>query len=129
MNSYNIPMTYFIDPSFNYGKFLSGDYAMVAPLNSGMLSKMVSLIRSDVQYLAENNHAFSYFHNDYASNISNYSGYKNCSAAYGMLTAQIGPEITLIPGVRYQSLQTVYTGTRGVFTTSGYFRTITMIQR
>jgi len=119
MNTYNISMTYFIDPNFNYGRFLGGGYAMSAPLNSSMLSKMVDLLQRNTQYLADNNHAYSYFHNEYASSIFNYSGYENRAAFYAMITAQIGPQITLISGVRRQNLQTTYTGVRGVMTTSG----------
>ncbi|MHB8337064.1 MAG: TonB-dependent receptor [Ignavibacteriaceae bacterium] len=120
VNSYNIPMTYFIDPSFNYGKFLGGDYKLVAPLNPGMMSRMVDLLQNNVQYLAQNNHPYSYSYNDYASLISNYSGYENHSAIFGMVTAKLGSQITLITGARFQNLQTVYTGVRGLMTTSGY---------
>lgn len=37
-----------------------------------------------------------------------------------MFTAKIGNQITLIPGVRYQNLQTVYTAVRGFFTNNAY---------
>lgn len=121
MNSYEIPMTYFIAPDFNYGTFLGGNYTMVAPLNSGMLSEMVGLLQRNIQYLNENHHDYSYYHNVYASQISNYSGYENRTAFYGMFTAKIGFPITLISGFRYQNLQTIYTGVRGVMTSSGYY--------
>ena len=36
------------------------------------------------------------------------------SAAYGMLTVNIGEKITLLPGMRFQNLRTSYAGNRGV---------------
>jgi TonB-dependent receptor len=121
MNSYNISMTHFIDPNFNNGKFLGGQYNLVAPLNYGMMSQIANLLQKNIGYLAANNYAYSYFQNDYASTISNYSGYENRTAFYAMFTGKIGSEITLIPGIRFQNLQTTYTGVRGVMTTSGLF--------
>ena len=120
VSSYNIPMTYFIDPNFNYGTFLNGNYKMNAPLNSSMMSRLVNLLQDSIGFLANNNHAFSYFHNVYASAISNYSGHESHSAVYGMLTLNFGSNLTLIPGVRYQDLQTVYTGVRGLLGPNDY---------
>lgn len=121
MDNYNIPMTYFIDPDFSYGTFLGGDYKMVAPLNTAMLSELVDLLQRNIQYLNENQHDYSYYHNVYASKISNYSGNEDRSAFYGMLTTKIGQKLTLITGVRYQNLKTNYTGIRGLMTNTGYY--------
>ncbi len=121
MNTYNISMLNFIDPNSSFGSFLGGDYKMVAPLNFGMLSETVDLLQRNIQYLYENMHAYFYYRNDYPSTISNYSGYENHSAFYAMVTCNIGPQITLVPGIRYQNLQTAYTGVRGVMTTGGLF--------
>jgi TonB-dependent receptor len=120
INSYNLPLSYFIDPHFSFGKFLGGDYSMVAPINRDMMIRMVNLLQNNIQNLAANNHAYSFFHNDYASRTNNYSGYENHGAFYGMVNANIGPQINIITGVRFQNLQTNYTATRGIFTTSGF---------
>lgn len=117
MNSYTISMTHFLDPNFNYGKYLGGDYAMSGPLNPGMMSQVVNLLQHNLNYFPQGT---NYYHNIYGSTIPNYSGYENHTAFYAMFTARIGNQITLIPGVRYQNLQTVYTAVRGFFTNNAY---------
>ncbi len=121
LNTGYIPLTPFIDPNFNYSSFLNGEYRIVSPLNIAMMSQMVDLLQRSMGYLAANGHGYSYYRYDYPSTISNYSGYENPSACYAMVTCNIGPQITLIPGIRYQNLQTVYTGVRGVMTTGGRY--------
>jgi TonB-dependent receptor len=71
-------------------------------------------MKSNVTQIAANNGTAAYGHDNFLSTTSNYSGNENQSAAYLMATIKIGPEITIIPGVRYQDLQTEYTGVRGV---------------
>lgn len=111
---YNITMPYFLDPSFNYGKFLNGNYQMIAPLNYGMLNEMANLMERNVNVINANNDAAAYGHDNFLSTTSNYSGNENQSAFYVMTTVNVGPQITIIPGVRYQDLETEYTGVRGV---------------
>jgi TonB-dependent receptor len=52
--------------------------------------------------------------NNYASNSNNYSGDEKQSAFYVMAVMNIGQDLTVIPGVRYQNLNTSYTGVRGI---------------
>ena len=111
---YNITIPYFTDPNFGYGEFLNGDYKMVEPLNYGMLSQMANVMKSNVAQIAANNGTAAYGHDNFLSTTNNYSGNENQSAVYLMSTFKIGPELTIIPGVRYQDLQTEYTGIRGV---------------
>ncbi len=108
----NIPMTPFVDPNYNYGKFLGGNYKMLYPLNYGMLSSWASYLRQNVGKFSTNGSLF-YFHDEANSTMNNYTGHENQSAGYVMATINIGPQVTLIPGVRYQSLQTTYTASRG----------------
>ena len=117
MNSYTISMTHFLDPNFNYGKYLGGDYAMSGALSPGMMSQVVNLLQDNLSYFPQGT---NYYHNIYGSTIPNYSGYEDHAAFYAMFTAKIGNQITLIPGVRYQNLQTVYTAVRGFFTNNAY---------
>ena len=116
-----IPMTYFIDPNYNYGQFLGGDYKMVAPLNSAMLSQAVDLLQRNIQYIAANNGAVTYARNNYSSTTNNYSGDENTSAFYLMSIINIGPQITIIPGARYQDLQTTYTAVRGILSPESFY--------
>ncbi|MHB8578890.1 MAG: TonB-dependent receptor [Ignavibacteriaceae bacterium] len=116
-NTTNIPMMPFIDPSYSYGKFLGGSYPMVYPLNFAMLSELTNFLQKNAGLIAAND-AVSYFNDQFGSTTYNYTGHENQSAAYVMTTINIGPQITLIPGIRYQNLQTIYTGTRGVENTA-----------
>ncbi len=102
----NIPISYFTDPSFSYGKFLKGDYPMATPLNYGMLSTAVGLLRN---FALQSGGTVSFGRDIYLSNASDYEGYEDQSAAYVMTVVNIGPDITIIPGVRYQNLRTNYT--------------------
>ncbi len=111
---FKIPISYFIDPHYSYGTFLGGNYRMIAPLNYGMMAQMADLMRSSVQYIAANGGMQAYARDNYLSTTNNYSGSENQSALYLMTILNIGPEITLTGGVRYQDLRTHYTGARGI---------------
>jgi TonB-dependent receptor len=111
INTTSLPMASFVDPGYNYGTFLNGNYSMMHPLNYGMLSDMANFLRTTAVS------SLGYFNDQFNSVTNNYSGDENQSAAYVMATINIGPEITLIPGVRYQNLQTTYTGARGIEST------------
>ena len=113
----HIPMSEFIDHGYDYGEFLGGDYNMSYPLNVGMLSDLAAFLKQSTGLIAKYA-PLSYFHDQALSTMDNYNGYENQSAAYIMATINIGPDITLIPGVRYQNLQTVYTGSRGLQNTN-----------
>ncbi len=118
-NTTNIPMTPFIDPNYSYGKFLDGDYSLHYPLNFGMLSELTRYLAENASLIQQNPLASaSYFHDQFNSKTNNYTGHENQSAIYAMATIKIGPQITLIPGVRYQNLQTTYLGVRGVENTA-----------
>ena len=112
-----IPMTLFMDPNYNYGKFLGGDYNMINPLNYGMLSDLAHFLKESTGLIAQHSR-LSYFDDQALSTMNNYDGHENQSAVYIMATINIGPEITLIPGVRFQNLQTTYTGSRGLQNTT-----------
>jgi TonB-dependent receptor len=117
VNTTSIPIVPFIDPAFSYGEFLNGDYRMGVPLNFAMLSEMVSFVKSKADLLAQRND-ISYFIDRFNSTTNNYSGFEDQSAFYFMATLNIGPEITLISGVRYQDLRTTYTAPRGLQNTA-----------
>ncbi len=117
VNTTSIPIAPFMDPNFSYGKFLNGDYAMGIPLNFAMLSEMVNFVKSKADLIAQRG-AIAYFHDNFASTTYNHSGHENQSAFYLMTTINVGPQITIIPGLRYQDLQTTYTAARGLQNTS-----------
>jgi TonB-dependent receptor len=115
-----LPVTYFLDSDFNYGKFLNGDYVMRNPLSYTRMMQMVNLVKSNYSYIIAQNAASNYGRNNFSSTTNNYDGHENLSAAYLMSTIKIGQQITVIPGIRYQDLQTVYTGVRGVENKQSY---------
>ncbi|HEX3073633.1 MAG TPA: TonB-dependent receptor, partial [Ignavibacteriales bacterium] len=116
----SIPITAFRDPNFDYGKFLGGDYEMVFPLNYGLLSSIADYLKSNKDYIQANNARQAYGHDAYQSTASNYSGHEDRSAVYAMATVKIGEQFTIIPGIRYQNLQTTYNGVRGIQTQTYY---------
>ncbi len=121
MNRTQISINYFLDPSFRYRTFLNGDYAMAAPLNYGMLSKLADFLKSNVDSIANSGNAGTYGHNNYLSTINDYSGYEDHTALYVMATVKAGEQFTIIPGVRYQNLRTTYTGIRGITSPESYW--------
>ncbi len=104
-----LPITAFEDSSFSYGKFLNGNYAMGPATNFGMLSQLIDISK-------KYGTLGSYSTNAAASVTHDYSGNEYENAGYIMVTVNIGPEITIVPGVRYQGLLTSYTAPRGVET-------------
>ena len=117
MNTAKLPMQPFLDPGYDYGKFLDGSYTMHYPLNFAMLSEMTRFLQDNKALVAQNA-PLSYFDDQFNSLTNDYKGYENQSAVYVMATIKIGPQITIIPGIRYQNLKTNYTGNRGVENTA-----------
>ncbi len=108
-----LPFGPFVDPGFDYGEFLNGDYPMVMPTSYPMLSEMINFVRANAG-LIEQNDAISWAYSRSASTTFNYSGYENQAGAYAMTTLNIGSAVTFIPGVRYQFLRTRYTAPQGM---------------
>ncbi len=105
-----LPITVFEDPNFRYGKILGGDYTMVVPVNVGMMWQTVGLMKK-YGTLGE-----TWGYNSLASITHDYHGNEYETAGYGMVTLNLGPDITFLPGVRYQVLHTSYTAPRGIET-------------
>jgi TonB-dependent receptor len=111
----NVQMSPFLQPGFDYGQFLGGDYKMVYPLNYSYLQSMVNYMTANQ---LPNNITYN---NDIGKSIaSDYSGNEKISAAYLMATIDIGPLLTVIPGVRFQQLKTVYTAPQGLMGPNPY---------
>jgi len=108
-----LPLQYFIDPSFNYGKFLGGDYTMIAPLDYGKLGQLADLFSRRAAYYAATGMQGGYGRQIATSTTNSYHGHENLSASYIMANINIGSQLTIIPGVRYQDNRTTYTGARG----------------
>ena len=111
---YKIPISAFADPHYSYGTFLGGDYRMIEPLQYGMMAQMADLLRTNVQYIAANGGMSAYARDNFLSTTNNYSGYEKQSAAYAMAILNVGSDVTLTGGVRYQDLRSTYTAPRGI---------------
>lgn len=103
------PITMFYDSSSAFGEFLGGDYTMTGyPTDIGLLSRVQNeIILSQVGHTASTG---NYYAPDEKGNISDdYHGTEYQNAGYIMAAINLGPQVTLIPGVRYQGLRTTYT--------------------
>jgi len=105
----NVPMEQFVDPNFEYGTFLDGDYRMVYPLRFDRLHAMV-----DYMFANQLEDNVTYNHNVGSSITNDYEGTEDIMAAYIMATINVGSNLTIIPGVRYQQLKTEYTAPQGL---------------
>jgi TonB-dependent receptor len=78
-----------------------------------MLQQSADLLKRNISYFASKG---SNLYDYVESTTHNYDGHEDLSAFYVMSNVNIGSEITFIPGVRYQNLQTTYTAPRGITT-------------
>ena len=107
LNMYNgdVVLALFTDDPYSYRNFLAGDYSLAYPMNIDFMEEIIEIaIARDVGFIE----------NEYRSLGFDYNGSEAKSAAFGMLTVNIGEKITLLPGMRFQNLRTSYTGNRGV---------------
>ncbi len=112
-----LPMAPFLDPGFNYGEFLNGDFPMVNPTSYSMLSEMARFVRANADRIQQND-AIAWAFDQANSTTFNYNGYENQGALYAMATIDMGSTITLIPGIRYQDILTSYTAPQGIQNTN-----------
>ena len=113
-----LPLQYFLDPSYNFGKFLGGDYTMLAPLDYGKIGQLANLFSQRAAYYAANGMEGGYGNQIASATTNSYHGHENLSASYIMANIKIASELTIIPGFRYQDNRTSYTGARGVETSN-----------
>jgi TonB-dependent receptor len=101
-----LPITVFEDPGFKFGNFLKGSYGPPLPTNLDLLSQIVDLVHQGAEKAGWG--SWGYSPDPYGLIANNYSGNEYESAAYAMATVNIGTQITLIAGARYQGLATSY---------------------
>jgi len=97
----------FTDPDYEWDTFLNGDYTLGPAVDIDLMHQVNDIAR------AAGTSDKSYYSHDFYSNTHDYSGNDYVSAAYLMAEMNFGPEISLIPGVRYEHIKTSYTGARG----------------
>jgi TonB-dependent receptor len=99
----------FYNPNMDFGKFLKGDYGMFSAVDAGVIDKIMNEIKILGAATTQPQTVPSYLPDQYGSIASDYSGNEFRSAEYLMATINVGPQVTIIPGVRYQGLKTSYT--------------------
>ncbi len=99
----------FIDPNYNYGEFLNGDYTLGSPMDVDLMLKVIEIAKRNPGV----GNGGGYKLNKLSSKADDYSGNEARSAVYAMTTLNIGQMFKILPGVRYQNLTTTYTGVRG----------------
>ena len=111
-SGYGIALSNFINDSYEYGEFLNGNYELGYPMNVNVMWALLPIAKLTPSLEG-------YKVNKLGSQINDYSGWENKSAAYGMITLDFGPTFSVVPGVRYQNLTTNYTATRGLVVPQG----------
>lgn len=108
------PASIFQDPSVGFGNYLHGDYSFNDKINFGLLSKVVDAARRFGESVTAplTGGVKLYQPNQLQSTRHDYTGNETRDAGYFMGTVQIGSDVTLIPGVRYQELMTSYSAAR-----------------
>lgn len=93
-----------------FGNFLNGNYQMFGSQTN--LSTLSSIVNTVIDFQKGKQFAVSnaYSPDAYNAIASNYSGHEYENGEYIMATVNVGNRLTLIPGVRYQGLETSYTG-------------------
>ncbi|MDP4175913.1 MAG: TonB-dependent receptor [Bacteroidota bacterium] len=109
VNTYGFTLDNFIYDGYSYGEFLSGDYSLAYPLNVDFMKQLMPIAESKAASMKGG--AFQL--NKIASQGNDYWGNEKKSAAYVMATIDLGEQISILPGVRYQNLTTEYTAMRG----------------
>ncbi|MFZ1290090.1 MAG: TonB-dependent receptor, partial [Melioribacteraceae bacterium] len=115
----------FIDDSYSYGNFLDGDYEIAYPLGFDLMYEIL-----EVAAKVPGAKGYEGYKVDlHGSRIYDYHGSEAKSAAYVMATFNIGENITILPGVRYQDLTTDYFAYRGKVVSGGIQYTDTTVTR
>jgi TonB-dependent receptor len=103
------PINGVYDPSMDFGKFLRGEYTMHSAVDAGLLDPVMSLLKTQGDRATQSQTVPSYLPDQFGSTANDYTGYEKRSAGYVMAKIDIGPQLNIIPGVRYQGLKTSYT--------------------
>jgi TonB-dependent receptor len=98
----------FVDSDYSYGDFLKGDYDLGPPLDVDLMLKIIEVAKRN----PGTGNGGGYKPHKLSTTLYDYSGHENRSAGYTMVTLNVGPWVTVVPGVRYQNLTTKYKGIR-----------------
>ena len=100
----------FVYDGYGYQSFLNGDYTLRYPINVDLMWKLLPVAKSTPM----TGFRGGYQLNVLGTTINDYDGTEDKGAAYAMVTLNIGDQISILPGVRYQNLTTTYSAARGM---------------
>lgn len=106
-----IGMPIFVDRGYDPTSFLNGEYPLAYSLTPDPMWKVLDYFKAGDPDADPNNKLESRF-NDYTGN-------EGKSAAYAMVTLNLGDNVRILPGIRYQDLTTTYTAMRGMAVPGG----------
>jgi TonB-dependent receptor len=94
---------------YDYGNFLDGQYKIAYPINIDEMWFLLPVAKG----VTMTGDRGGYRPNPLASMVNDYGGIEDKSAGYAMVTVNVGEDITILPGVRYQNLTTKYHAPHG----------------
>ena len=100
----------FVYDGYSYGEFLNGEYSLAYPINIDMMWMFLPIVKRTTQ-LGDRG---GYQLNVLGTSINDYDGTEDRSAGYAMVTFNVGDQISILPGIRYQNLTTTYSAMRGL---------------
>ena len=103
------PISGFYNNTMDFGKFLKGDYSMYSAANANVIDQIINTMKTVGSQRTTVADQPDFLYDMVQSTANDYSGHEIRSAEYLMATLNIGPWISVIPGVRYQALRTSYT--------------------
>ncbi len=112
---YDMPYTLFIDHNFNHEEFLKGKYEMGPVADIELMHKVIDVLKVTHEHLLSIGAAApEYFSPANKTNVTNdYMGFEHLYAGYVMADVDITNRLKFIPGIRYESKWTSYSGVRG----------------
>ena len=105
----------FVYNGYDYGTFLNGDYKLHYPINVDLMWMLIPVAKATPMVGDRG----GYKPNKLGIVINDYNGHEDKSAGYAMVTLNLGDQLSLLPGVRYQNLTTTYTAMRGMLVPGG----------
>jgi len=102
----------FVYSGYEYGTFLNGDYNLPYPINVDLMWALLPIAK-------KTSTLEGYRVNVLGSTLNDYEGTETKSAGYAMMTLNLGDQISILPGVRYQNLTTTYKAMRGILVPGG----------
>ncbi|MFP4547825.1 MAG: TonB-dependent receptor domain-containing protein [Fidelibacterota bacterium] len=104
----------FLDDDYDGGDFLDGAYNFGNIFDKEDFRKMYDLVMDEYDPVASVSDMYALMHTNFEnSTFQDYHGTEDYQAAYIMPEINIGSKFMFVPGVRFESNKTEYTGYRG----------------